>query len=379
MAIYTVELDGNQFDIEGPDGASEDDLLAAARQHQSGVQTPASEPASAEAAPSSEPAQPEESKSRRFVRKVANALPTVGGIGGGIALGVPGTVFGMGVGGVPSAAVGAGIGAAGGTAAKQLILRALGDTEGVPQTAGEAAKEIGIEGAKDAALTYTGGKLIKGGVKTAKLAKDLITKPGAQEVALAGKEALVDIAERGGEKLALARSVREGAKKGLIEAEEKAGLHFESTPGFEKLISDPKKMADFTSKIGRLAKRTPEELAQSVPSEQLQLFRKIAQEGEKVSTLSDIAKSQMRQGKDVFTQALGIKEKGVGEALGKFRDADKVVGEIPGQIKSQLTGRKLQSAREVLDAKSLDRKRKVVKGLAAAAAGYLGLKSLIPK
>lgn len=208
------------------------------------------------------------------------------------------------------------------------------------------------------------------------LAKDLITKPGAAEVTQVGKEALAEISERGASKLNLARETREAAKKGLISAEEKAGLHFESTPGFEELLKNPKKMSEFSQKIGRLAKRTPEELAQLVPSEQLQLFRKVAQEGEKVSGLSDIANSQLRQGKDIFTQALGIKEKGIGQALGGFRDAEKVVKEIPGEIKGRLTKQKLQNSQNVLDAKKLDRKRKIVKGLAGAAAGYLGLKSI---
>ena len=162
----------------------------------------------------------------------------------------------------------------------------------------------------------------------------------------------------------------------MISAEEKAGLHFESTPGFEDLLRDPKKMAEFSQKIGRLAKRTPEELSQLVPSEQLQLFRKIAQEGGKVSNLSDIAKSQLRQGKDVFTQALGKSEKGIGEALGKYRDADKVVGEIPSEIKSRLLKTKALNEKNLLDAKALDKKRKVVKGLAKAAAYYIGAKTL---
>lgn len=238
---------------------------------------------------------------------------------------------------------------------------------------------LGVEGIAKRALIAKGlkgaGKFVadKSG---ATLAKDLITKPGAGEVAQVGKEALVDISEQGARKLDLARQTRQAAKEGLIGAEEKAGLHFESTPGFEELLKNPKKMSEFSQKIGRLAKKTPEELAQLVPSEQLQLFRKVAQEGEKVSGLSDIANSQLRHGKDVFTQALGIKEKGIGEALGGFRDAEKVVKEIPGEIKNKLTKRKLQNSQEVLDAKKLDRKRKIVKGLAGAAAGYLGLKSI---
>lgn len=370
----------DQLEQAGYDTSGLDEAGLIAKLDQAGYDTsslagnaPTAQPP-AESAPSGAP---EESKGRKFARKVANALPTVGGIGGGVALGLPGTVFGVGVGGIPAAAAGAGIGAAGGEAMKQLILRSLGDTEGVPQTSGEAAKKIGITGAKDAAMTYVGGKVIKGAFGAGKLAKDLIVKPGAAEVAQMGKEALIDIGEKGAEKLALARATKEAAKKGLITAEEKAGLHFQSTPGFEEIISNPKKMAEFTEKIGRLANKSPEELSQLVPSEQLQLFRKIAQEGEKMGGLSDIAKSQLRQGKDAFTRALGMSEKEIGESLATYRDADKVVGEIPGQIKSQLSSKKISNMRDVLDAKSLDRKRKVVKGLAAAGAGYIGLKSLI--
>lgn len=362
MAIYTVELDGNQFDIEGPDGASQADLENAARQHQAGGQTPV------ETNPPAESAPPTESKARRFIRKGANALPTIMGIG------VP-AVAAIGTSGMslPATAGLAGASAAAGEGIKQAILSSLGDQA---PTLEEAALPVVKEGVKTAALTYGGGKVFQGLGKGARLAKDLITKPGAAEVAQLGKEKLLEVGERGAEKLALARATREAAKKGLITAEESAGLHFKSTPGFEELIRDPKKMADFTEKIGRLASKTPEELAQSIPSEQLQLFRKIAQEGEKMANLSDIAKSQLRQGKDVFTQALGKAEPKIGESLSGFRDADRVVGEIPGEIKNKLISTKMQNARDVLDAKSLDKKRKVIKGLAGAAAGYLGLKSI---
>lgn len=323
-----------------------------------------------------------DSKTRKFIRGVANALPTVGGVAGGVALGLPGTVFGMGVGGIPAAAAGAGLGAGAGTAGKQLILRALGDTEGVPQTMGEAAKEIGVNAAKDAAITAAGGLVLKGGVRAARLGKALITKPSAIEAGQLGKEALEEISSRGGQKLALARQTNEAAKKALIKAEEKGGFHFESTPEFEVFVKDPKKLADFSQKIGRLAKKTPEELAQALDTQTLQRFRKIAQEGEKFSqaysrvnpekALSDISESQLRQGKDVFTQALAIKDKGFGEALSRFRDTEKVVKEIPGQIREQLTKRKVRIGRNVTDARTLDRKRRVIKGLAKSAAYGLG-------
>lgn len=335
----------------------------------SGLRSPSS--AQAGAAGGEEQA-PMESKARRFTRKVANALPLAGSIG------VP-AVAAISSGGLslPATAGLAGVGGAGGEAAKQLILRALGDTEGVPQTMGEAAQDIGLEGVKDAALTYGGGKLFQGAGKGLRLAKDLITKPGAGEAAVAGKEALAKVGAKGAEKLALARETREAAKAGLIGAEEKAGLHFESTPGFEEMLRDPKKMAAFATKIGQLAKKTPEELAQQVDKKTLQLFRKLAQEGEKVSTLSDIAKSQMRQGKSVFSEALGVSEPEVGAQLGRFREADKVVGEIPGEIKRNLIRQKLMNEKELLEARKLDKTRRVVKGVAKAGAVYLGAKTLL--
>lgn len=320
---------------------------------------------------------PKESKARSFTRKVAKALPVAGATAGGIALGIPGTVFGMGVGGVPSAAVGAGIGGAGGEAMKQLILRSLGDTEGVPQTSGEAAKDIGIEGGKQAAITYFGGKALQGVGKGAMLAKDLITKPGAGEVALAGKEALMDVASRGAEKYALAQATKEAAKKGLIDAEEKAGLHFLSTSEFEKAIADPKRVAKVAESLGRLANKTPEELSQLLSPEQLQNARKFAQEAEKVTGLSDIAKSHLRFGKNQFAEALGKLKPEVGEQLSRFREADKVVGEIPGQTRELLAKTKLKNAADLLDARNLDKKRRIAKGVAATVGGYLGVKSLL--
>lgn len=246
---------------------------------------------------------------------------------------------------------------------------------GVSMAPDIAAGAAGI--AKRAAIAGSLKSAAKTATSPLRLAKDLVTKPGAAEARLAGDEALVEVGRRGRSKLTLARETRDAAKKGLIEAEEKAGLHFESTPEFEAYLKDPKKMADFSNRIGRLAKHTPEELAQLVPAKQLQLFRKVAQEGEKISGLSDIANSQMRQGKSVFTEALGKTEKGIGEALGKFRDTEKVVGEIPSEIKTKLANQRLTNKKNVLSAQSLDKKRKVVKSLAKAIAYGLGAKAIL--
>lgn len=226
--------------------------------------------------------------------------------------------------------------------------------------------------------------LVKGGVKKVgkivtkplSAAKEIITHPKSVEVAQMGKEKLVEIGERGAEKLSMARDVEAAAKEGLIGAEEKAGLHFTSTPEFESFIANPKKLSGFSQKASRIAKLGPEQLSQSVDSQTLQTLRKIAQEGEKVTNLSDIAKAQMREAKDIFTQALGKSEPQIGEQLGRFREAGKVVKEIPGEIKGKLSSQKLQTAQDVLKAKKIEQTRKMIKGALAAAGAYLGARSI---
>jgi hypothetical protein len=156
VAIYTVELDGNQFDIEGPDGASEADLRQAAMEHQSGQQPPV------ESNPPAESPAPTESKARQFIRKGANALPTVMGIG------VPaGAALVSGGASLPATALLAGSSAAAGEGIRQAILSSLGDQA---PTLAEAALPVVKEGVTTAGLTYLGGKALQGVGKAGKIA-----------------------------------------------------------------------------------------------------------------------------------------------------------------------------------------------------------------
>lgn len=400
MAIYTVELDGNQFDIEGPDGASEADLLGAAREHQVGAQTP----------PAPQPT-PEKTGLEKAVGVSEAITGTLGKIASPFTSRVGAALSALKAKSDEAADKEAELAGQKGvlpiSAMVPAIPSMLIDALGVPDRAGEFIAEKGgkMGFPKTAAAVGTGVAMapdlvagaagiakrgaiaasLKSAGKTAadaatspvRFAKDLITKPGTAEARLAGDEALVEVGRRGREKLTLARETRDTAKKGLIGEEEKAGLHFESSPEFETYLKDPKKMSDFSQRIARLAKRTPEELAQSIDSKTLQTFRKVAQEGEKISGLSDIAKSQMRQGKDIITQALGKSEKGIGEALQGFRDAEKVVGEIPAEIKAKLNRQRMLNKKNVVSAQALDKKRRVVKNLAKAVAYGLGAKAIL--
>jgi hypothetical protein len=367
MAVYTVELDGEQFDIEGPDDATDEELKNTAIAYKGGGETP----------PGAQmPAQNEPSKAHKVMKKVAEMLPTAGGIGGGIALGVPGTVFGMGVGGLPSAAAGAGIGAAGGTAAKQMILRALGETEGVPQTSGEAAKEIGWEGAKDAALTYVGGKAIGGAAKALKYGKRLVTGPGVEEARALGMEAVEGLKSAGADELLALKEAAKAAKGGLIKAEEKAGLHFASTPEFEAALRDPMKVAKNLEKLSRSLDKTPEEIAESMTPESLQNLRKYLQEAEKSSGLSDIATSQMKALKGKLVKALSISKPEIVEPLGNLAKAEEAVKELPKTIRKRIAEQRIKNVRSTGEAKSLETTRKLIKtaaklGLAGSGLGLI--------
>lgn len=96
--------------------------------------------------------------------KLADALPTIGGVGGGMIGGAGGSVFGVGVGGVPGAIGGAGIGGATGESARQLIRHAMGAE--APASASDAAVDIAKEGGTQAAYE-AGGRVIAAAAKPA--------------------------------------------------------------------------------------------------------------------------------------------------------------------------------------------------------------------
>lgn len=114
----------------------------------------------------------EDSLVKKAARVGLNLLPAIGATGGAIAGFAGGTAFGFGFGGIPGAMALGATGGAGGESLKQLGLRALGD-ENVPDTSLEAAKDIGVEGAKGAAeglFTGVTAKVGQGLFKAGKIA-----------------------------------------------------------------------------------------------------------------------------------------------------------------------------------------------------------------
>lgn len=232
----------------------------------------------------------------------------------------------------------------------------------------------------------------------------------AKEAKFGTDEAIKTAKMEGAEQLRNARKASQAAKKSLISAEEKAGVHMGSTPEFEGMIKDPKEMMRFIESKYPIVKQGAQQLAQTVDSQSLQTLRKIAQEAEKNALkplsegglgLSDIAKSQLKEIKSTVTDALGIKEPEVGASLGKFRAAEEEAKAIPDRIrqaiekkKLELTQGQIKKAKELSDieqqlikqraegsaelskAKKAALKKKLIKAGLMAAGTYFGVRSI---
>lgn len=257
---------------------SDPEMLAAFKaKYQSGSETPLE---------SNPTPVPEESRAKSFVRKVANALPTAGGIGGGLALGIPGTVFGMGVGGIPAAAAGAGIGAAGGEGIKQLILRGLGDQ--TPATPLEAATDIVKEGGKAAATTYLGGRALQGAGKLGKVV--------------------------------FAKSVPK-ASAGIEAAEKAAGIHVPTVPTNVPL--GPRQVLNYTEEMSQYLSKTPEQLSKIADpkflNEQRSILKNILDKiPEESRTQTGAVLARL---KDHFGKTIEIAKPGIAPAKEAFKNA----------------------------------------------------------
>jgi hypothetical protein len=197
-------------------------------------------------------------------------------------------------------------------------------------------------------------------------AKKFVFADMPEAVAQAGKEKIADISAHGGEKLNAARDLAKEAKEGLIGAEEKAGIHFTATPTFEALLQQPQEIMKFIETKLPIIKQGAQQLAQTVDSQSLQTIRKIAQEAEKSTGLSDIAKAHLREIKQVTTEALGKNEPAVAEQLSRMHEAEAQVKGIPKEIKDSILKQKLKTGQDVVDAKSIANKKKLIK------AGLLG-------
>ena len=170
-------------------------------------------------------------RERSWADMAVDALPTLGGLAGGIVGGIGGTVAGMGVGGVPGAVGGAALGGGAGEAARQMINRARG--EAAPTSATEAATAIGTQGATQAGSELAGRGIVKAAGMAARGLMDFAIRPAPTVAEEFGDIAATAIKER-----LPVGSVLPGATKGSARA--KSAMR-ESGADTRRLLTDAEK------------------------------------------------------------------------------------------------------------------------------------------
>jgi hypothetical protein len=111
---------------------------------------------------------------------------------GGIAGGIGGTAFGLGVGGVPGAVGGAALGGGLGQALHDLVQLARG--KDAPKGAGEAAKDIGVEGGLQALYELGGAGVTRGLSSGAKAVYRGYLKPSLAKASISKADRVVKTA-----------------------------------------------------------------------------------------------------------------------------------------------------------------------------------------
>lgn len=294
---------------------------------------------------------PQESKAKDFMRKVAKALPLTG------AIGVP-TIGAIASGGLslPASAGLAGIGGAGGEAAKQLVLRALGDQEGVPQTATEAAADIGKTGLQDALLTLGGGMALKGAARAGRAvfapSKEVVEATYAAKAApLRAKAAQLaeEIAGRGDATVAQKKALESALKKSgeaIGEAEKRMGIFVDMLPeerAAELATAEGRDL--FKRTIAEIAKGDPKKLA-AIPAQERNILRKMSEqvldvgdEGEKLVNV------RFKEGVKRLGESLDAESPDFGAARSVYRVAKEELKALPETMRQRYSKLAQEKAR----------------------------------
>lgn len=237
-----------------------------------------------------------------------------------------------------------------------------------------AAAMIGPKGVKSAGEAATGA-LEAAGETTVGQA---IRQTGAKEVAQIS-EKLAEVPLKQTAKKTLATAIQKEAGKAIGAAEKELGIGVKDTSStvMRKVTGNPDKLTRFSDRIKPLLEKGAEWLAEHGTPEQLQLFRKTASQGVKQAgtLIDDGTKATLAEANQVFGQALEKKSANFADAMGRYKEATKVLEELPAQFtkEKQLLKLSLTKAHNVAAAQ-MSLLKKLGYGAVAAAVGGAGSK-----
>jgi len=128
------------------------------------------------------------------------------------------------------------------------------------------------------------------------------------------------------------------SRKSLEALEKEYGL------GLKKIPSIPKDTAGFAEAMRSFSDKTPEQLLEVLPIEELQNLKKIAQVTKRGALLPEES-AFINKGVERIDQAIGMKIPALAEELSRFRQISDVLEEITPNLRKQAAGRTAQIAR----------------------------------
>lgn len=197
---------------------------------------------------------------------------------------------------------------------------------------------------------------------------DALKGTGQKQVAaLTEKAAQLPITQSA--KAEMAQGLRQAAKTGIQSAEEQAGLGLTNIQGNPKALNQT-----FAVRAAKLADMGPEALAEKMDSKTLQFMRKTSELGFKQGGADA---PLYAKAKKAFTDALGLQQPEIKDALTKYQQIEQVISDLPAQFKKekQALTLALTKARNLAKAQAPIRKTvQYMAGGGAAAAGYRAIK-----
>ncbi len=138
-------------------------------------------------------------------------------------------------------------------------------------------------------------------------------------------EQLRALPQQGAEKATQLEQARATAGQAMKGAENAGGAQFSGSAEFEKMVRDPQEMAGLAEKLSKMG---PDEI-KAMPTQQVQLYRKLAQESK--AGLSDIGNAQLQKGREMLSQELAQRIPEFGAARTQYHSVMDAINNLPNE------------------------------------------------
>lgn len=162
-------------------------------------------------------------------------------------------------------------------------------------------------------------------MEKAKLVGQDIISPHEAKVTYMEQQ-LKGLPENNANKVSRLEEMRKSVGAQMNEAEKEGGFAITPDAGFEKTAGSPEKMGNVLNVMGKWANMDPQEIANTVDPETINLFRKLSKAGQ--NQLSDVGKISMQKGESAASDALGLLSDKFASAKSQYKDIMRAIDDI---------------------------------------------------